>query len=321
VQQEVVTRRVIAEADGMRRLPEEAFSAAASPVSSASRAWARFASTSVLRHNAENKGGSAMLELYHALTSTCSQKVRLCLAEKRLEWVDRRLNLAANDQLAPDYLALNPNGVVPTLVHDGQAIVDSSVICEYLDEVFPQQRLTPDDAVARAHMRAWMRFLEEVPTVAIRVPSFHQVLARRFETLDAERFNAEVADARPLRKNFYRRMGPHGFNAEEVRVSLDELSRTLDRMEHALANGPWLLGDAYTLADIVVTPTIDRMADLGLSSLWARHPRVSDWYRRIQARPAFAAAYPPGTRLSEVAAVRPLEERMMAEAGALQGRE
>jgi glutathione S-transferase len=254
-----------------------------------------------------------MLELHHALTSTCSQKVRLCLAEKRIEWVDRRMNLAANDQLAPDYLALNPNGVVPTLVHDGQAILDSSVICEYLDEVFPQHRLTPDNAVERAKMRAWMRFLEEVPTVAIRVPSFHQVLARRFETLDPARFNAEVADSRPLRKHFYRRMGPHGFDADEVRVSLDELSNTLDRMESALAKGPWLIGDAYTLADIVVTPTIDRMADLGLSSMWAQRPMVDDWYQRIQARPAFAAAYPPGARLSDVATVRPLEDGVLAQ--------
>ena len=82
-----------------------------------------------------------MLELYHAPHSTCSQKVRICLAEKGVEWVDRRLNLATREHLTPEYLAINPNGVVPTLVHDDKIIIDSSVICEYLDEVFPAPRL------------------------------------------------------------------------------------------------------------------------------------------------------------------------------------
>ena len=74
-----------------------------------------------------------MIELYHAHPSTCSQKVRLCLAEKGLDYTSRTVNLRANENLSPAYLALNPNGVVPTMVHDGHVIIDSSVICEYLD--------------------------------------------------------------------------------------------------------------------------------------------------------------------------------------------
>jgi glutathione S-transferase len=248
-----------------------------------------------------------MLELYHALTSTCSQKVRMCLAEKDLDWVDRRVNLAASENLTPAYLALNPHGVVPTLVHEGQVVVDSSVICEYLDEVFPYPRLTPDNPVLRARMRAWMRFLEEVPTAAIRVPSFHMALARRYDGFDAERFREQVADVRPLRKHFYRRMGVHGFSREDVEASLDELKRTLARMQEALANGPWLMGQDFTLADIVVMPAIDRLADLGLAGMWEDHfPGVREWYARLQARPSFAKAYAPGSRLSEGMKIRPL---------------
>ena len=80
-----------------------------------------------------------MLELYNTPHSTCSQKVRICLAEKNLEWTDRHVNLATKEHLAPAYLKINPNGVVPTLIHDGAVITDSSVICEYIDEVFPAQ--------------------------------------------------------------------------------------------------------------------------------------------------------------------------------------
>ena len=75
-----------------------------------------------------------MLELYNAPQSTCSQKVRLTLAEKGLEFVEHKLKLFRNDQLKPEYLKLNPNGVVPTLVDGGVQIIDSSVIMEYLDE-------------------------------------------------------------------------------------------------------------------------------------------------------------------------------------------
>ena len=242
-----------------------------------------------------------MLELYHAPMSTCSQKVRICLAEKGLDWVDRRVNLAKNEHLTPEYLALNPNGVVPTLVHDGQSIVDSSVICEYLDEVFREPRLAPDDAVGRAKLRAWMRFLEEVPTSAVRVPSFNMALVARYKDMDEGTFRTREADVRPLRKHFYERMGTHGFGAEDFRNSLEEIAKTCARVHRALADGPWLLGELYSIADIVLTPSIDRMADLGFAHLWEKdYPRVAEWYTRIKARPAVKKAFFPGSRFTEV---------------------
>lgn len=76
-----------------------------------------------------------MLELYHGYTSVCAQKVRLVLAEKGLEW-NSHVMLLNGDHLEPDYLKLNPNGVVPTLVHDGNVIVESNVIMHYLDDFF-----------------------------------------------------------------------------------------------------------------------------------------------------------------------------------------
>jgi glutathione S-transferase len=84
-----------------------------------------------------------MLELYHNIISTCSQKVRLCFAEKGLTYVDRHFEFRDGGHLSPEYLKLNPNGVVPTLVHDGNPVIDSSVIVEYLDEAFPETSLTP----------------------------------------------------------------------------------------------------------------------------------------------------------------------------------
>jgi glutathione S-transferase len=248
-----------------------------------------------------------MLTLYNAAHSTCSQKVRICLAEKSLPFEDIRLDLGRKkEHLTPEYLKINPNGVVPTLIDDGNIILDSSVICEYLDERYPAVRLTPDDLVARARMRAWMRYLEEVPTAAVRVPSFNMGFLPRFEGLDRAQFEAEQSDVRPIRKQFYRRMGPTGFKREEVEASLEQLGNTCARMDRALEAGPWLLGEQYTLADIIVAPLIDRMADLGFSSLWnGKHRRVAAWYERIQARPAFQQTFYPGARMSEFLPLRP----------------
>jgi glutathione S-transferase len=248
-----------------------------------------------------------MLKLYNAPHSTCSQKVRICLHEKGLPFEDKRLDLGkAKEHLKLEYLRLNPNGVVPTLADDGSVIIDSSVICEYLDEKYPTPRLTPEDIVQRAGMRAWMRYLEEVPTVAVRVPSFNMGFLPRFAGLDDDQFRAEQADVRPIRKHFYRRMTQAGFKRADVEAAIEQIDSTCARMEKALEAGPWLMGEQYTIADIVVTPSIDRMADLGFSSIWdQKYPRVVQWYERMQARPAFQKAFYKGTRMSEMFPLRP----------------
>lgn len=254
-----------------------------------------------------------MMVLYHALHSTCSQKVRICLYEKALEWESRLVALDRNEHLTKDYLALNPNGVVPTLVHDGQPIVDSSVICEYLDERFPAPPLVPSEPVERARMRAWMRYFEEVPTAAVRVPSFNGAFLYRFRGLNAEQFREQQADVRPLRKQFYRRMGPSGFSRTDVQASIEQLSATLDRMETALSRGPWLLGAMYSLADIVVAPLIDRMVDLGIEEIWGAgtRPAVNRWRARMLERAAYQRAFPKGARLSEFLTVVPVKQQLV----------
>jgi glutathione S-transferase len=169
---------------------------------------------------ADIHAGGSMIRLYNAPHSTCSQKVRICLHEKGLPFEDVKLDLGkAKDQLKPEYLALNPNGVVPTLVDDGEVVIDSSVICEYLDEKYPTPKLTPDHIGQRAKMRAWMRYFEEVPTVAVRVPSFNMGFLPRFAGLDDEGFRREQSDVRPIRKHFYRRMTQSGFKRADVEAA------------------------------------------------------------------------------------------------------
>ena len=248
-----------------------------------------------------------MLKLYHANHSTCSQKVRLCLAEKSLDWTSQLVNLATNEHLAESYLKLNPNGVVPTLIHNESVITDSGVICEYLEEVFPATPMLPVDPVERAIVRAWVRYFDEVPTAAIRVPSFNMAFLTRYDNLDDESFQKEQADVRPIRKQFYERMGRKGFNDAEVDASLDQLRKTLERMEARLENNVWISGDIFGLADIIVLPLIDRMDDLNLGSMWIDNfPKVSNWFQRSKGRSSFDTTFYTKARLSEFLNIGPL---------------
>ena len=250
-----------------------------------------------------------MLTLYHAHHSTCSQKVRFVLHEKCLDFDGVVLDLTKKEQLKPEYVAINPNAVVPTLVDEGTPIIESSVICEYLDERFPQKPLVPSDIVERARMRAWMHYIEEVAVAAIRVPSFNRAFLYRFDGLDQKRFEDEQMNVRKVRKELFARMGsPQGFSSQEIDRSLEELTETCRRMNEAIERrGPWLIGEQLTLADVLVMPSIDRMNDLGLAYIWdGKFPRVSEWYARMQERPSFQATFYPGSRVSEHREFRPL---------------
>jgi glutathione S-transferase len=239
--------------------------------------------------------------LYNAPQSTCSQRVRFVLNAKKLPFAEIKLDLLAGDQLKPDYLKLNPNGVVPTLDHDGAIIIDSSVIIEYLGEVAPEpESFSPAAPAERARMRALMRFIDEMPAAAVRVPTFNLAFLPRFQAMSEEEFTA-FANAKPLRREFMLAMGRKGFPQAEMDAALGRLERTLDRMADAIAasGGPWLMGARPTLADIAVMPAIVRMADLGLDKMWAQIPTVGRWYDAIRAHPAYVPTYYPGSLLSE----------------------
>jgi glutathione S-transferase len=235
------------------------------------------------------------LVLYNWATSTCSQKVRLVLWEKHLPWDDRQLDSSKSENLSDWYLKLNENGVVPTLTHGSDVIIDSSVICEYLDEVFPEISLSPKSAVQRARMRVWRQFFDEVPTPAIRVPSYNRYIRHKWKALPQQEFDALV-ERRTIRKHFYRKMGLEGSTPEEEQEAVEKLRETVARMDRALAKGPWLVGEQFTLADITIMPTIVRMSDIGLSHLWGDLPNVRGWFDRVQHRASFAKAFYPGSR-------------------------
>jgi glutathione S-transferase len=244
-----------------------------------------------------------MLELYNFSQSTCSLKVRICLEEKGLVWVDRRLVSKSHDHLTDWYLKLNPNGVVPTLLHNGRPVYESSVILQYLDQIHPETPLVPGDAYEQAKMRAWLAFVDAVPTPAVRYPSFQfGGLLKKFQVMSDKEFDEQI-NRRPIKSTFYKTMSRQtGFSNATLEEAYKALRTTAARMDRMFDEngGPWLLGAQYSVADIAVAPLIDRAEDLGLELLWENtHPRVDDWLKRMQTRPAYRKAYYHGSRLSD----------------------
>jgi glutathione S-transferase len=238
-------------------------------------------------------------KLYNAPQSTCSQRVRFVLNAKNLAFVEVKLNLLEGDQLKPDYLKLNPNGVVPTLDHDGAIVTDSTVITEYLDEVVPDVNFTPEQPVKRAHMRALMHFIDEMAATSVRVPTFNLAFLPNFQKMSREAFVA-MAESKPLRREFMLTMGQSGFPKAEMDAALGRLRRTYERMDAEIekSGGPWLLGKDISLADVAVMPALVRMNDLNFAD-WQDLPRVVTWFANIRAHSAFGPTYYPRSLLSE----------------------
>ena len=234
-----------------------------------------------------------MLELYHGLASTCSKKVRMCLAEKGLEWESHLLQLQKFEQFDPDYLKLNPNGVVPTLVHNGRVVTESTVIIEYLDDAFPEVPLKPIDPFPRAQMRMWEKWSDDVGYAAVYIPTWDKLSRPVAEKLDDEELE-KVLERVPTaeRRARWRLVARGSFSEEEFASAYEKMERTFARMEATLAEGPWLAGDGFSLGDIAMIPFIDRMLDLRADLVgFERYPVVYDWYKRVQERPSFRAAF------------------------------
>jgi glutathione S-transferase len=112
-----------------------------------------------------------MLTLYHGRTSVCSIKARLALAEKGVSF-DSRVMTLRGDQFDPGYMQLNPNAVVPTIVHDGRVVIESTVIMHYVDEAFPGPALMPPDLLARSQARMMTKLMDEYVHVACMTLTF-----------------------------------------------------------------------------------------------------------------------------------------------------
>ena len=239
---------------------------------------------------------ASAIELYHHGSSVCAAKVRFALGEKGLEWQGHYLDILKGDQFDPQYMKLNPKALVPTLLHDGNVVVELTVINEYLDDAFPDPTLKPKAPADRAEMRLWTKAVDELlhPACAdITFVSCHRHIIRRLPQKEYEAFlnSTPPLSISPTWHARKKEVVTLGFDAPGLAQTFRLYDGHLQKMEHALADRPWLAGETLSLADIAVTPYVNRLDMLGMSEMWTvRRPRVADWFARIKARPAFKPA-------------------------------
>src|SRR3954462_13788122 len=234
-----------------------------------------------------------MLELHHAWRSSASRRGGLCLAEKGLAFQSRLVDMMAMEHHSPEYLKINPLGVIPTLIlDDGRSLYESGTICEYLDDAYPDPPLRPADAYGRAVMRNWIRYADERIGNLIIFNWVHSLAKVAAAWSDEEL--AEKLERVPSkeRQEAWIRAARRPYTAEERATARGRLVGMLDRMEDTMRETRWLAGNGFSIADIAVVPFIKRIdEEIAPDQMTpARHARVAEWWASIQARPAFATA-------------------------------
>lgn len=231
------------------------------------------------------------LALYHNALSSCSQKVRLVLAEKGLDFESRVVDLLSGQQHDPEYVKLNPNHVVPTLVDGPHVLIESTLINEYLDDAFPEWPMRPSEAAARHAARLWTKQIDEKVHPAAGVLTYavgprKMILGQS----EAEREAHIEAIPDPARRAARRSVIEHGVKAPEFAGALGQFIDLLDRMQAYLDGSRWLSGRDFGLADAAALPYVLRLDTLSMTPLIDARPRAADWLARVQARPSYATA-------------------------------
>ena len=248
-----------------------------------------------------------MLELYHSGLTTCSKQVRHCLREKGLPYVSRYVELWRYENLSSAYLKLNPNGVVPTLVHNGQPIINSFCINEYIDDAFPEPPLRPADLVERARMRYWAWTADEIHLSLARLTHQRMLKAAMNDLGPGDLQIMLKSTPVPDKRERWNVLAKGGYSADQLQAALDNVLFMFQRVQEELsARGPWLAGKSFSLGDISMVAIVHRIFELYPDRISrADFPILNDWWDRLMARPAAAYVYAGDT--DEVPARPPMK--------------
>jgi glutathione S-transferase len=234
-----------------------------------------------------------MLKLYHAEPGANSLKCLIPMYEKALAFESAYVDLHKFEQHEPWFLALNPDGQVPVLEHDGHIVTHSSVINEYLEDAFPEAPpLRPSDPVGLARMRFWNKFVDEHVMNFVSMHGWHRfvgVLARGIEKGEFERLVERI----PLHEQREKwRTARSGFNTADLDNARRKVLVALDKVEDQLSRTAWLAGHTYTLADINFFSHCGFYVGRMFPDLTdeRKHPRLGEWRDRVAERPGVKAA-------------------------------
>jgi glutathione S-transferase len=233
------------------------------------------------------------LKYYHAEPVANSLKSMVPLIEKGLPYQSVYVDLHKFEQHSDSFVALNPEGQVPVLDHDGIIITHTTVINEYLEDAFPDTlALRPADPVGAARMRYWNKFVDEHVTNHVSMHGWHRmvgIIARNVESGEFDRLMERIPLPDQRRKW---RAARSGFSETELKNATEKIVFAVDKVEKQLARTAWLAGDTYTLADINFYSHCGMMVERMFPELeiGKRCPRLVEWREKVTARPALRRA-------------------------------
>lgn len=229
-----------------------------------------------------------MLELYHFAGAICAQKVRIALAEKNIPWESRMI---LDELRSPAYLKLNPNGYVPTLVHDGNVVIESRIINEYIDAAFPSPSLLPQSPIDRARVGMWTKQIDDSLHLNVYVLTFTAALRERYHVMSPQQLDSALPLTNPIKRRYTLELIEQGFESSLFTLAVARFCRLLTDMDAALSRSAWLVDGSYSLADVDFTPYLRRLDDLGLWPLLRDdYPNVERWIAAVEARPSYKTA-------------------------------
>ena len=241
------------------------------------------------------------LHLYHANRSNCSACVRMLLEEKRLDWTGHHIDLGRKENISEDYFGINPKGLVPSLVHDGTVVVESNDIMVYLEEAFPEPGFRSVPADRQAEIDYWLKKSGDMHLPAIKTFQYSKVNSRLVKKTEEEETRYWKLQKDPELLAFH---GKHSRGKSFSDADLEGATALLDEifaeMDRTLTDRAWLVGDAYTLADISWAPTITTLMGGGYD--FTPYPAVRRWYGVVSARPQFETAVTEWRRKAAYAA-------------------
>lgn len=228
------------------------------------------------------------LHLYHAGVSNCSMRVRITLEEKGLTWTSHHLNILKKEHVTPEYFGINPNGLVPTLVHDGKVIIESDDIIEYIDSTFPEPPLRPQDDADIEPMREWLHRATGIHLSAVKTHIYEKRIRGKMAHSAEENDRYESLQENESLLEFHRKSNNDCFPQEELDAAKATLDMCFADLDKALEGREWLVGDRFSLADIAWIPliyTLHVLAGYSFEGL----SNVAVWAERIEARSSYVA--------------------------------
>lgn len=222
------------------------------------------------------------LHLFHTDISNCCDRVRIALEEKCLQWQSHFYVLPRGDHLNEEFFQINPKGVVPVLIDEGQIYTESNDIIDYLDNQYSEPSLRPDSRIDRIKMQNLM----------VAAGEYHPYIAAlSFEFLfSAAPYSQEFFKKRAALKEevdpkmeaiFDRSQG--GVIAEKVKEAIIEANTAFTRLDKILADNEWLVGKDFSLADISWAVQIHRLKTVRLRDI-DNYPNLVRWYAAIEKR-------------------------------------